>query len=64
MYTYEPLYKLKEYDNNIWVVDGGIIRLFNIPFPTRMTIIKLNNNDLFSHSPIHLTKILKKKLLK
>ncbi|MBK2267145.1 DUF4336 domain-containing protein [Francisella philomiragia] len=37
---------------NIWVVDGGAVPFFGLPYTTRMTIIRLENNDLFIHSPI------------
>ena len=42
---YEPLYTLKEVDQNIWIVDGDLIqmdmKIFKLPFQTRMTV----NND-------------------
>ena len=42
---YEPLYTLKEVDQNIWIVDGDLIqmdmKIFKLPFQTRMTVIKL-----------------------
>lgn len=54
---YTPLYVLKQISNNIWIVDGGVVamnfKLFNIPFSTRMTIIRLNNGGLWVHSPIN-----------
>ena len=53
---YEPLYTLKEVDQNIWIVDGDLIqmdmKIFNLPFQTRMTVIKLNDGKLWIHSPI------------
>ena len=63
MDIYEPLYTLKKVDENIWTVDGELIHLFKMPFPTRMTIIRLKNNDLFLHSPIHLTEKLKEDII-
>ncbi|MDM9383925.1 DUF4336 domain-containing protein [Chlorogloeopsis sp. ULAP01] len=60
---YEPINTLKYVDENIWIVDGLIIQMqaygTNIPFPTRMTVIRLTNDDLFIHSPTHLTNELK-----
>lgn len=56
---YEPLNTLKQIDENIWIVDGPHIKLYGLPFSTRMTIIRLNNGDLFVHSPIALTDNLK-----
>lgn len=53
---YEPLYTLKEVDQNIWIVDGDLIqmdmKIFKLPFQTRMTVIKLNDGKLWIHSPI------------
>jgi hypothetical protein len=48
---YEPINILKPVDKNIWIVDGPVIYWMRFPFPTRMTVIKLKNNDLFLHSP-------------
>lgn len=63
---YEPINTLKEVAKNIWVVDGSIVKMSmyrtNIPFSTRMTIIKLNNGGLWCHSPIELTTQLKKQI--
>lgn len=53
---YEPLNTLKKVADNIWIVDGDRIKMnvlaFGIPFSTRMTIIKLNDQTLWCHSPI------------
>ena len=53
---YEPLYTLKEVDQNIWIVDGDLIqmdmKIFKLPFQTRMTVVKLNDGKLWIHSPI------------
>ncbi|MFB2938247.1 hypothetical protein ACE1B6_23620 [Aerosakkonemataceae cyanobacterium BLCC-F154] len=61
---YEPIATLKPVDENIWIVDGPIVRMAmygtSIPFPTRMTIVRLNNGDLWCHSPIELTQKLPK----
>ena len=47
---YEPLYLLKEVDQHIWIVDGDLIQMdmkvFKLPFQTRMTVIKLNDDKL------------------
>ncbi len=53
---YEPLYTLKEVDQNIWIADGDLIQMdlegvFKLPFQTRMTVIKLNDGKLWIHSP-------------
>lgn len=53
---YEPLYSLKDVDQNIWIVDGDLIqmdmKIFKLPFQTRMTVVKLNDGKLWIHSPI------------
>ena len=53
---YEPLYTLKEVDQNIWIADGDLIQMdlkvLKLPFQTRMTVIKLNDGKLWIHSPI------------
>ncbi len=57
---YEPINTLKPVDDNIWIVDGPEITFSGMPFSTRMTIIRLNNGDLFIHSPTPLGDDLKK----
>ncbi len=53
---YEPIQILKPVAENIWIVDGPIEHMtqvgLTVPFPTRMSVIKLANGDLFIHSPI------------
>lgn len=51
---YEPLNTLKPIGPDVWIVDGPVIRFYGMPFPTRMTVIRLKNGDLFIHSPIAL----------
>lgn len=48
---YEPLDVLKSVAPDVWIVDGPHIRLFGMPFPTRMTIIRLATGGLWLHSP-------------
>lgn len=61
--TYPPLNTLKPVTDDLWIVDGPPIRFgplfFKMPFPTRMTIMRLNGGDLFIHSPTPLTSGLK-----
>jgi hypothetical protein len=53
--TYPPLNTLKPVADDLWIVDGPAIRfgpaLLKMPFPTRMTVIRLASGDLFIHSP-------------
>ena len=48
---YEPLNTLKSVGPDIWVVDGPAIRFYGMPFSTRMTVVRLQNGDLWLHSP-------------
>ena len=54
--AYEPLRELKPVAGGIWVVDGPEIRFhylgLKLPFPTRMTIVRLDDGALWVHSPI------------
>ncbi len=56
MELYEPIQTLKPVDDDIWIVDGPIVRMSfgpgSMPFPTRMTIVRLDGGELFVHSPI------------
>lgn len=61
---YEPLFTLKPAASNVWVVDGPTISFYGMPFPTRMTVIRLDDGDLFVHSPIQLTDELKESVQK
>lgn len=61
--VYAPLNTLKPVADNVWIVDGPAIRFglagLKLPFPTRMTVIRLADGDLFAHSPTELTDGLK-----
>ncbi len=52
---YSPLNALKPVAENIWIVDGPQIEFgtmgVTLPFPTRMTVIRLCDGGLFLHSP-------------
>lgn len=57
--TYEPINRLKAVGENIWVVDGPVIRMkwlwTSLPFSTRMTVVRLADGGLWLHSPTQLT---------
>ena len=57
--TYPPINTLKPVTENLWIVDGPVIRFGmpwpKMPFSTRMTIIRLGGDDLFIHSPTPFT---------
>ena len=60
--TYPPLNALKPVAENVWIVDGPLIRFgprwLRIPFPTRMTVLRLREGKLLVHSPTPLTESL------
>ena len=53
---YAPLNLLKPVADNVWIVDGPEIDMkylgLKLPFPTRMTVVRLADGGLFVHSPI------------
>ncbi len=61
--TYPPINTLKPVVKNVWIVDGPVIRFGfpwpKLPFPTRMTIIRIAGGALFVHSPTLLTPSLR-----
>lgn len=59
MAGYEPLNTLKPVGHNIWVVDGPSIRFYGVPFSTRMTVVRLQNGDIWLHSPTKIGDALK-----
>ena len=56
---YEPVNHLKSVEENVWIADGGITAMamygVHIPFTTRMTVVRLNDGQLWVHSPIAYT---------
>ncbi|WP_417836152.1 DUF4336 domain-containing protein [Thalassospira tepidiphila] len=61
--TYAPLDQAKPVADNVWIFDGPVIGFqyagLKLPFPTRMTVVRLSDGKLFVHSPIRLTDELK-----
>ena len=61
--TYEPTGTLKSVAENVWIVDGPVIRFgylgLRFPFPTRMTVVRLSDGGLWVHSPTELSPALK-----
>jgi hypothetical protein len=45
----------REIADRLWIVDGPVVRWFTMPFPTRMTLARLDDRSLWIHSPIPLT---------
>jgi hypothetical protein len=64
--TYLPLDTLKPVADDVWLVDGPIIRFGmpwpKLPFPTRMTIMRLAGGELLVHSPTPLVPSLRREL--
>ncbi|MEM9152363.1 MAG: DUF4336 domain-containing protein, partial [Cyanobacteria bacterium P01_F01_bin.3] len=60
---YKLTHTLKQVGDDIWLVDGPIEKMSmygtKVPFPTRMTIVRLDNRDLWCHSPTELIQDLK-----
>jgi hypothetical protein len=50
--TYPPLFTLKAVARDVWIADGPIIDLHRMPYPTRMTVIRLASGEMWLHSPI------------
>jgi hypothetical protein len=61
--TYAPIDTPKQIAKDVWMIDGPIIGFqyagLKLPFPTRMTIVRLANGKLFVHSPIRLNEAIK-----
>jgi hypothetical protein len=56
---YEPVNTLKPIAADTWIADGPEVRMATpfgggMPFPTRMTIVRLHDGGLWCHSPIAL----------
>lgn len=53
---YLPLNSLKQLAEDVWIADGPEIQMrslgLTIPFPTRMTVIRLPSGEIWVHSPI------------
>ena len=43
--------QLQKIGTNIWIYDGDVVPFYGFPYTTRMTVIRLANNDLWIHSP-------------
>lgn len=59
MTGYDPLNTLKPVAKDIWLVDGPSIQFYAMAFSTRMTVIRLQNGDLWLHSPTRICDTLK-----
>lgn len=46
--------RLNALAEQLWIADGGTVRFFGFPFPTRMTVVRLSDGRVWIHSPIAL----------
>ncbi|KKJ78414.1 hypothetical protein WH95_03770 [Kiloniella litopenaei] len=53
---YTPINTLKPIGQDIWIADGPSVSFYGIPFPTRMTVVRLDKGKLWVHSPIAINK--------
>jgi hypothetical protein len=64
---YLPLNVLKPVGPDIWLVDGPEINFsylgLSMPFPTRMTVVRLRDGGIWIHSPVALEESLLKSII-
>ncbi len=51
MKLYEPIQTLQPVASDVWLANGPAVRLYGIPFPTRMSVVRMRG-VLWVHSPI------------
>jgi hypothetical protein len=49
---------LTEIDRNIWIAEGPSVPFLGVPYPTRMTLVRLSDGGLWLCSPIELNAAL------
>jgi hypothetical protein len=54
---------LLELATDLWICDGPTVPFLGMPYPTRMTVIRLDDGGLFVHSPVELTAALEAAVL-
>ena len=66
MQLYEPISTLKPVAEDLWIVDGPIVRMafgwLKVPFPTRMVVARLGDGTLWVWSPVALEPRLRAEL--
>ena len=53
--TYDPIDTPNQVAPDIWIFDGPHIKFYGMPFPTRMTIVRLRDGGLWVHSPLRIS---------
>jgi hypothetical protein len=43
---------LQPFGDELWIADGPTVRFYGMPLPTRMTVVRLPNGQLWLHSPV------------
>ena len=51
----ENLKVLKNIDKDIWIFEGKAVSFYTMPYTTRMTVIRINKNELWIQSPCELS---------
>lgn len=54
--------QLRRIGDEIWTYEGSEVDFHGFPFPTRMTVVRLRDGDLWVHSPEKLNEQLKQEL--
>jgi hypothetical protein len=54
--------QLSEVGNNLWTYEGETVSFFGLPYSTRMAVIRINQNELWIHSPEKLNPQLQEEL--
>ncbi len=54
--------QLHQIGKEIWTYEGSKVDFYGFPFPTRMTIVRLNDGNLWVHSPENINDELKEEL--
>jgi hypothetical protein len=66
MELYEPINVLKSVGEDLWVVDGPLVKMsflgISMPFPTRMVVVRLQSGELFLWSPTKLVEGLRSQI--
>ncbi|MFK7938025.1 MAG: DUF4336 domain-containing protein [Roseovarius sp.] len=62
MTGYEPLNTLKPVAQGLWLIDGPAITSYGFPFSTRASVVRLENGDLWVHSPTQWSETLQAEL--
>jgi AcrR family transcriptional regulator len=43
---------LRPFGDELWIADGPTVRFYGMPLPTRMTVVRLPDDQLWLHSPV------------